>query len=91
MKCTAISQSAEKKDFYNLYEILRRLQPLELRNLLVEKYDIEGYNPYYLAKTFFYFDEVENSPEPLSLNGTTWKIVKNYLIRNQPKILKTFT
>lgn len=91
MKCTSISQRAEKKDFYDLYEILRRLQPLELRNLLVEKYDIEGFNPYYLAKTFFYFDEVENSPDPLSLNGTTWKIVKNYLIRNQAKILKAFT
>ena len=90
MKCSAISQRAEKKDFYDLYEILKRLQPIELRNLLTEKFDSNGFNPYYMALTFFYFDEVEKSPEPISLNGTTWKIVKNYLIKNQSKILKAF-
>ncbi len=90
MKCSAISQRAEKKDFFDLYEILKKLQPMELRNLLTEKFQTNGFNPYYMAKTFFYLDEVEKSPDPVSLNGTTWQMVKNYLIKNQSKILKAF-
>ena len=91
MKCSAIAQRSEKKDFFDLYEILKRIQPMELRNMLTEKFQTNGFNPYYMAKTFFFFDEVEKSPEPISLNGTTWEKVKSYLISNEKKILKAFS
>lgn len=91
MKCSAISLRSEKKDFYDLYEILKRIQPMELKNMLNEKFQTNGFNPYYMAKTFFYFDEVEKSPDPISLNGTTWEKVKSYLISNEKKILKAFS
>ena len=91
MKCSAIALRSEKKDFFDLYEILKRLQPMELRNMLTEKFQTNGFNPYYMAKTFFFFDEVEKSPEPISLNGTTWEKVKSFLISNEKKILKAFS
>lgn len=91
MKCSAISLRSEKKDFFDLYEILKRIQPMELRILLTDKFQTNGFNPYYMAKTFFFFDEVEKSPDPVSLNGTTWEKVKSYLISNEKIILKAFS
>ena len=38
MKVIAISQRAEKKDFYDLMAVLQRLPLLELKDLLVKKY-----------------------------------------------------
>jgi len=90
MKCSAISDRAEKRDYFDIYELFKIFQPMEVRNLLLEKYRVNGNNLYHLMKCLFNFDFVENTPEPESLNGTTWKIVKNYLIKNQQKILKAF-
>jgi predicted nucleotidyltransferase component of viral defense system len=38
MKVVAISQRADKKDFYDLYEILKHFQPLELKDMFLKKY-----------------------------------------------------
>ncbi len=91
MKCFAISDRAEKRDYFDIYELLKKFQPMEVRNLLLEKYKVNGNNFYHFMKCLFNFDLVENTPEPESLNGTTWKMVKSYLIKNQQKILKSFT
>jgi hypothetical protein len=90
MKFVAISQRAEKKDFFDIYEILKRFQFLTLKNNLTEKFKTNGFNPYHIIRSLFYFDDADNSPDPISLNGTTWEEVKNYLLKNEKKILKVF-
>lgn len=86
MKIVALSQRAVKKDFFDVYEILKIYQPVELKRMFLEKYGIEKINCYHILKSFFYFDDAENSPEPVSCNGTTWDEVKAFF-RSNEKIL----
>ncbi len=91
MKCKAISQRNTKRDFYDIFEILKKIQPLELKNYLLEKFNVNGNSFYHLNRSLLYFEEAEKNSDPVSLNGTTWKEVKNYFIKNQSKLLKTFS
>lgn len=86
MKIVALSQRAEKKDFFDAYEILRIYKPVELKRMFLEKYGVEKINCYHILKSFFYFDDAENSPEPVTLRGTTWNEVKAFF-RNNEKML----
>ena len=91
MKCKAISQRNTKRDFYDIYEILKKMQPLELKNYLLEKFNVNGNSFYHLNRSFLFFEEAEKNADPVSLNGTSWEEVKNYFIKNQTKFLKTFS
>ncbi len=86
MKIVALSQRAEKKDFFDAYEILKIFKPIELKKMFVDKYGIEKINCYHILKSFFYFDDAENSPEPVTLHGTAWSEVKAFF-RNNEKVL----
>lgn len=86
MKAVAISQRAEKKDFFDMMEILQRYRPAQLKTLSLEKYGEERINCYHILKSFFYFADVEDAPDPVSLNDTTWEQVKSYFLTNE-KIL----
>ncbi len=86
MKIVALSQRAEKKDFFDVYEILKVFKPVELKKMFIEKYSIEKINCYHILKSLFYFEDAENSPEPVSHYGTTWDDVKAFF-RNNEKIL----
>ena len=90
MKVIAISQRAEKKDFYDLYEILHLYAPSELGRMVLEKYGTSRINSVHILKSFFYFDEAEKSLDPVSLQGVTWEGVKKYLLENESKITETF-
>ena len=76
MKIIAISQRAEKKDFFDFYEIIRLFSPDELRSSILEKYGRKSLNCYHILKSLFYFEDAESSPNPISINGTNWKTVK---------------
>lgn len=91
MKCKAISQRNTKRYFFDIYEILKKMQPLELKNYLLEKFKVNGNSFYHLNKSLLYFDEAEKNADPISLNGTSWNEVKKYFIKNQYKFLKTFS
>lgn len=86
MKVVSISQRAEKKDFYDMYEILKVLNPTALKEMFLKKYGIQRINCYHILRSFFFFGDVEETPDPISLNGTTWEQVKSFFIK-QEKIL----
>jgi len=90
MKAIAISQRAEKKDFYDFAEILKILPPAEIRKMLFEKFGQKKINCYHMLKSFFYFSDVEHSPDPVSLNGTSWEDVKQYLSSREKEISSGF-
>lgn len=83
MKVVAISQRAEKKDFYDIYEILKQISPDSLKTLFLEKYDKNKINCYHILKSFFYFEDVEDSPDPVSLKDSKWNEIKKYFISNE--------
>lgn len=88
MKAVAISQRGDKKDFYDMYEILKTVTPHELKKLYLQKYTAVRVNCYHTLKSFFYFDEANAQPDPISLNGTTWDEVKRFFTGYEPKLTR---
>ena len=91
MKCSAIMKRGTKRDFFDIYEILKIIQPLEIKNYMLEKYKKNGNSFYHLTRSLFYFEDAENDIDPVSLNGTTWENIKAYLTSNEKKITKAFS
>jgi predicted nucleotidyltransferase component of viral defense system len=82
MKLIAISGRGSRKDFIDLYLILRRGIPLqELFDLLPKKYEKGRVNSYHILKSLCYFDDAEQEPMPRMLVPFDWKECKNFFIR----------
>ena len=86
MKVIAIAQRGEKKDFFDMYEILQRYSPSAVRDMVIQKYGEKRINCYHILKSFFYFDEADKSLDPVSLNDTNWQQVKDYFLRNETQL-----
>ena len=86
MKLTAIAARAEKKDYYDLYEILKHIPLKKIIEALSLKYGSQ-LDIYHILKAFTYFHDVENSPDPLESN-TNWKTVKNGLLNYKNEFQK---
>lgn len=83
MKVIAISQRGEKKNFFDMYQILKLFSPTELKEMVLNKYKEQRINCYHILKSFFYFEEAEKSLDPISLNETKWADVKEYFLKNE--------
>jgi len=88
MKVVAISQRGDKKDFFDLYEILKTVSPRDLKVLFLKKFGASRINCYHILKSFLYFDDAEQQPAPLSLNGTTWEQVKGYFWEHERELMQ---
>lgn len=88
MKIIAVSQRGEKKDFYDLIEIMRHFKPTQLKELLIGKYGRQRINCHHILKSLFYFADAEEAPDPISLNNTTWEGVKQYLLANEQALFQ---
>lgn len=82
MKLVAISNRGSRKDFVDLYTILRSGPILrDYFNLLPQKYGKERVNTYHILKSLTYFDDAENEPMPAMLEPFDWKECKAFFIR----------
>lgn len=88
MKTVAISQRSEKKDFYDMYELLKHVGVSELKQLFLSKYSSSRINCYHILKSFFFFEEAEQQPDPVSLNGTTWQQVKQFFLEREVQLMQ---
>ncbi len=88
MKAVAISQRGDKKDFYDMYEILKAMPPQKLKSLFLEKFSEARINCYHILKSFFYFDDADRQPDPISLNDTTWDQVKTFFVDNEKMLMR---
>jgi len=88
MKVVAISQRGDKKDFFDLYEILKSITPHDLKNLFLKKFGASRINCYHILKSFFFFDDADQQPDPVSLNGTSWEMVKNYFLDQEKELMR---
>lgn len=86
MKINAVLGRGVKKDFFDLVELLKHFDMEEIIDAYQKKYP----NQHYLISipnALVYFDDTEESPDPVSLNNTTWEEVKNTLKTNVRKYL----
>ena len=82
MKLAAIADRGSRKDFFDLYAILRRGQDLRACfSFLDEKYGKGRLNDYQILKSLTYFDDAEKEPLPRMLEPFDWKECKAFFLR----------
>lgn len=91
MKLIAIAQRAEKKDFFDLYEILQNIDIKSLPQNLRKKFSSDQVNLFHILKSIFFFEEAEESLDPVSVSGANWEMVKQYILNHQDEITKAFS
>jgi len=86
MKLEAISGRGSKKDFIDLYFLLRYFPLTELFEKYPLKYGKQVSNHYHLLKSLIYFEDAEEQPMPLMLTGISWEQVRKSIIAEVKKI-----
>ncbi len=87
MKIFAILQRAQKKDFWDMAELLKYYSLKECIDFYKIKYPSNNMLisiPYALL----YFEEAEESDAPISLKGQTWSSVKKVIQQKVAEYLK---
>jgi hypothetical protein len=77
MKLNAVANRGCKKDFWDIAALLDRFSPDELLSFFTKRYP--HVNDWQVVRSLTYFDDAESDPDPVVLNGLTWRDVKNRL------------
>lgn len=97
MKLIAVSQRGSKKDFVDLYYLLKkRLDLQDLKIIAARKFSGVDYSWPHLLRSIAYFDDADNDPMPImtprgkrrSLRQTEWEKIKTFLRIVQKKALQ---
>jgi len=80
MKLSAIANRGAKKDFFDIYELMKKFTLSEMLILFSKKYpDIAHFH---ILKSLTYFEDAEEEFAPITLNDTDWSIVKQTIENN---------
>ncbi|CAN5542301.1 nucleotidyl transferase AbiEii/AbiGii toxin family protein [soil metagenome] len=77
MKLSAVASRGTKKDFYDIYFILQEFSLPEIFSFMNQKYP--DLNQLQVLMSLTYFDDAENSLEPVILKPVDWHAVKEFL------------
>ncbi len=81
MKLVAIGGRGSRKDFVDLYFLLRGGMSLEgMFTLLRRQCTAIDYNEYHLLKSLVYFDDAETEPMPAMIREVSWDAVKTEIL-----------
>ena len=78
MKISAITNRGTKKDFINLYFLLKKYSLEKIINYYLEKYD--DATLLLTLKSLTYFNDADNEPMPKMLENTSWEKIKKTII-----------
>jgi len=82
MKLAAIAGRGSRKDFVDLYTVLRRGPILrDYLDLMPKKYGVGRSNLYHVLKSLTYFEDAEQEPMPRMLEPFDWTECKAFFIR----------
>jgi hypothetical protein len=90
MKIDTISSRGKKRDFVDLYFILKYMN-LSLKQFFEffnQKYQQENYNLYHVLKSLVYFDDAETDPDPQMKVEFSWDGLKTFFV-HEVKDFKT--
>jgi hypothetical protein len=88
MKLVAVSGRGSRKDFVDLYFMLRGGAPLDaLLRELPMKYGEGRVNTYHVLKSLTYFEDAEAEPPPDMLMPFDWKECKRFFVREARAIV----
>lgn len=81
MKVQAISDRGSKKDFVDLFVLLKKHSLQELFDFFHKKYEKFNYNRLHILKSLSYFYDADTNPEPVYIHPISWaevkKVIKN--------------
>lgn len=80
MKIDAVSSRGSRKDFIDLYFLLKKYPLAELLRFFVEKFSDIGFNTLHILKSLTYFDDAEKEPAPMMLVDVRWDEVKKTIV-----------
>lgn len=87
MKIITISQRGKKRDFFDLYWYVTRQEPLVD---VIKRVEIQfpklQHNYHHIIKSFTYFEEAEEDPDPQIFFDATWEQVKKYFLSIVPDV-----
>jgi hypothetical protein len=88
MKLIAVSGRGCRKDFVDLYTILRDGPSLtDYFTLLPRKYDPSRINTYHILKSLTYFDDAEREPMPDMRTPFQWEECKAFFVREARNVV----
>lgn len=79
MKVQAISDRGSKKDFVDLFILLKKYSLQELFDFFHKKYEKFNYNRLHILKSISYFYDADSNPEPVYINPISWVEVKKFI------------
>jgi len=87
MKLNAILGRGKKKDFWDLYELLHHYSLKEMIQFHEKKFPDQNLL-ITIPQAIIYFEDANESEDPISLKGQTWTAVKKYIQRQVNDFLK---
>ncbi len=88
MKLSAISSRGSKKDFIDLYEILKKSDLKTLFTTFEKKFKNVKFQKLHLLKSICFFADADKEPDPQYLKKYNWQEVKNKLQQEVKNYLK---
>ncbi|OGY89291.1 MAG: hypothetical protein A2927_00455 [Candidatus Komeilibacteria bacterium RIFCSPLOWO2_01_FULL_45_10] len=76
MKIDAISSRGSKKDFIDIFFLLKKYSLAEMIGFFEKKYSRINYNKLHLLKSLVYFADADNEPMPVMIRIIDWEKVK---------------
>jgi hypothetical protein len=76
MKIDAISSRGSKKDFIDLYFLLKKYSLNEILEFFEKKYDQIQFNRLHILKSLIFFEDADKEPEPIMLKNISWDKIK---------------
>lgn len=90
MKVLAISQRAEKKDFFDFVALLDHLGARSIVAAVRDKFGDRAINRYHLLRSLLFFEDAEDSLPPKSLMELDWEGAKRRLRAAEPALSRAF-
>ena len=93
MKIDAISSRGTKRDFVDLFFILKKLG-LDMKmffGYFERKYGPDGFNRHHVLKSLVYFEDADKEPEPEMLVDFSWPATKRFFVESVRMKFKEFT
>jgi len=87
MKIEAISSRGSKKDFVDLFFLLKKYHLSEVINFFETRYGGMNYNKLHILKSLEYFDDAEGELMPTMLQPTSWEDVKRRIQAETNKLV----
>ena len=94
-KLKTISQRGGKKDFYDIFAVIRSktLTIGEAVSIFKKRFGRAGLNTYHVLRSLTYFEDGDGEPDPSMLKGYTfpWEEVKSFFVTNVKEFERYFT